>query len=636
VWSHAKASREPPGHRRINDVIQTLRGWRLSAAIFTLHAIVFVALAAWSWRKWLDPVIDVGRELYVPWELTRGHVLYRDIASLFGPLSPYVNALWFRLFGDSLLTLALCNLAIFAAILAAIYHIVRTAADRITATAAGMTALFLFGFSQYIGVGNYNFVTPYSHEATHGLALCIALVLCLYLQLTRGLPIFAVLAGLCFGMVLLTKPDTSVAAIAAVSAAAIGALLLGGDVRRHLARGLPLFVATAIVPPGLFLIYFATKMPFDLALRGAAGAFVTMFVPGIAQNEFYQRVTGFDAPGQNALRMLTMFVGLVVYFAALAAACWTRGDGAPPLVKRLPRLAVFALGVLLAQLGTAFFALPLVCASTVIVYTVSLVRSRDDRAEAQRSLLVIIWSAMALALLAKILLDVRIVHYGFYLSLPATMTGVLVICWTIPRALERRASATAAHTFTAIALCLIVAAIVPYVLQTSKWYETRVVSIGSGTDRFWASRVPAFTQGLAVKEAYEHLEGRIAPEARLAVLPEGVMLNYLLRRDSPLRVINVMPPEIMAFGEDGVLQSLQTQPPEVIVLIHRDLGEYGYPAFGAEPKYGQRTMAWVMANYRVTRDIGHFRPDPSKPAVQILERTPRVRSYNPSRIHADP
>ena len=48
--------------------------------------------------------------------------------------------------------------------------------------------------------------------------------------------------------------------------------------------------------------------------------------------------------------------------------------------------------------------------------------------------------------------------------------------------------------------------------------------------------------------------------ATLAVLPEGVMLNYLLRRDSPLRVINLMPPELLVFGEEGILHALGAQP----------------------------------------------------------------------------
>ena len=155
-------------------------------------------LAWWSWRKWPDPLIDFGRELYVPWRITQGAVLHRDIASLFGPLSPYVNALWFRLFGVSLTTLIFCNLAILAAVLAGLYHLVRLSADRLAATLVTLSVMLLFGFSQYVAVGNYNFVTPYSHETTHGLALSVALMVALHHGFVRRrLTLFAI-AGLCF------------------------------------------------------------------------------------------------------------------------------------------------------------------------------------------------------------------------------------------------------------------------------------------------------------------------------------------------------------------------------------------------------------------------------------------------------
>ena len=75
--------------------------------MLAIHGLAFFALTWWSWRKWPDPLIDFGRELYVPWQITEGRVLYRDIESLFRPLFPYVNALWFRLFGVSLTTLVI-------------------------------------------------------------------------------------------------------------------------------------------------------------------------------------------------------------------------------------------------------------------------------------------------------------------------------------------------------------------------------------------------------------------------------------------------------------------------------------------------------------------------------------------------
>ena len=48
--------------------------------VFLVLFIIFVALAFWSWRKWPDILIDFGHELYIPWQLASGKVLYKDIA----------------------------------------------------------------------------------------------------------------------------------------------------------------------------------------------------------------------------------------------------------------------------------------------------------------------------------------------------------------------------------------------------------------------------------------------------------------------------------------------------------------------------------------------------------------------------
>src|SRR5438477_9341054 len=95
-----------------------------------LIAIAFVIMAIWSWGTWPDPMIDFGRELYTPWQLVQGKVLYRDVASFYGPLSPYVNALWFTIFGISLRTLALCNMAIMIGLIAMLHRLISGIADR--------------------------------------------------------------------------------------------------------------------------------------------------------------------------------------------------------------------------------------------------------------------------------------------------------------------------------------------------------------------------------------------------------------------------------------------------------------------------------------------------------------------------
>jgi Dolichyl-phosphate-mannose-protein mannosyltransferase len=255
----------------------TIQAQRTRAAgLLALHALVLGLLVWWSWRKWPDPFVDFGRELYVPWRLTQGAVLYRDIASLFGPLSPYVNALWFRLLGVSLLTLVAFNIAIFIAIVAGIYYLIRTSTDRVTASAASLIAIALFGFSQYVRVGNYNFATPYSHEATHGVALCVGMLVALHRGVVTGRSRWFAVAGVAFGLVNLTKPEIVLAASAAAIAGAAALLWARLYDGRWLLARFSVFLLAATVPPLSFFVFFLHYMSAGDAARAVAGAWTAL------------------------------------------------------------------------------------------------------------------------------------------------------------------------------------------------------------------------------------------------------------------------------------------------------------------------------------------------------------------------
>src|SRR5689334_4437418 len=91
-------------------------------------AVSFVAAAALTWRKWPDPLVDFGIQLVLPWKISTGSVLYRDLMYLpGGPFSQYFDALLFKLFGVSLLTLVISNLTITAGLLILIYRRFRAA-----------------------------------------------------------------------------------------------------------------------------------------------------------------------------------------------------------------------------------------------------------------------------------------------------------------------------------------------------------------------------------------------------------------------------------------------------------------------------------------------------------------------------
>ena len=598
-----------------------LRRWALSpgATAFIVHAVLFGALAFWSWRKWPDPLVDFGRELYVPSQITQGKVLYRDIASLFGPLSPYMNALWMRVFGVSMMTLAMCNIAIFAGIVACIHRFVRVGTDRFTANAASLFAVTLCGFSQYVSIGNYNFVTPYSHEATHGLALSMMILLVVHQAIaTRRVGLNGV-AGILFGLLLLTKPELPAAVGVAVLIAWVGASQLSKKDRHTVGRMAVVFAAAAILAPASFFMYFRRYMNDPAAFRAVFAAWVSAFNVTIVENPFYRTGMGLDHPARNTVLMLLMFMTFLC-FVVLATLLSTPTTGAPQRSlkrKHIGRMVLVA-AVPFVQILPLARALPLIVTGALAVVSASFWKHTHDRDRAMRWLALMMWCGFALMMLLKIGLNSRIFNYGFYLALPALTVVAIVLCWLIPRHLEQSHPGATARNFGWIAAVSLAASTLPHLGLSNWWYATKTISIGSNADRFYASAYAGLWQGSLLKETLQQL-GKAAKQGdTIAVLPEGVMLNYLSRHASPLHVVNLMPPELITFGEEGVVASLQAAPPDFVVLVHKDTSEYGYPLFGTDQRYGKNTIEWVRARYHAVRTLGHEPMTASGFGIEIL------------------
>ena len=83
-----------------------------------------IVLLWFSGMKWPDVLVEFGRELYVPWMIDEGKVLYRDVLYFASPLSPYWNALWFRLFGPSLSVIVWVNIGLLFLLLLAMYRVI--------------------------------------------------------------------------------------------------------------------------------------------------------------------------------------------------------------------------------------------------------------------------------------------------------------------------------------------------------------------------------------------------------------------------------------------------------------------------------------------------------------------------------
>lgn len=574
----------------------------------------FLSLLAWTWGTWPDVLVDFGRELYVPWQIAQGKRLYLDLAWFNGPLSPHWNALMFRLFGVGLHTLVWVNAVLFALILVLLHSLLRSFGSRTSATIACLLVLVTCGFGQLVGIGNYNYICPYSHEATHGLLLGLAALAVLqrWSGRLRELLLAGGLVGLCF----LTKPETFIAAL--VATAGVAGLRLWSERAggRRIAAAASVFALGLALPVLVAAGLLALAMPAGAAWRGTLGAWPALFATEVATSPFYRTVAGFDEPAAHAFQMLVWAAGTAgLLLPGFLPGFVTRSS-------RQARVSAWTAFVISAVVVAVFYSRipwsssarpwPLFCLGVLVAAVLRLRAGEGGAAPAATAAGLALFS---LALLGKILLNARLHHYGFVLAMPALALLTVVLYDWIPDWVARRGG-TAAVARAGL-LPVLLAFALAHLSLTSRHLAAKQERVAAGPDAFKADPRARAVNAVLDWIASHPAEGGRRPT--VLVIPEGIMINYLARSENPTPFINFMPPEMILFGESKMLAALDSRPPDLIVVTHKPTHEYGLPWFGRS--YARDLSAWIRGRYHPVQVYGDPPLQPaSRYGIAILAR----------------
>jgi hypothetical protein len=610
--------------------------------------IAFILLSWLSWRKWPDPLIDFGQQLYIPWQLAHGAVLYQDIMYLHGCLSVCYHALLFKLFGTSLNVILASNFLILIFLLVLVYRLFLKCSDIWTATTIGL-ALTVLAFSQLLDVGNYNYICPYSHEAFHGIVLAVVMIACLswWLQSGRKLPL--ALAGGCLGLIFLTKPEIFIGAAIP--------FVLGFAFRWRqvpfveLARSLLLALFSSQIPLAGFFIYFRLETVSAGSFHALMGAWLPLLHSPSLHNSYYQKVMGLDAPWFHIRQALIEFGGLVVVIG-LCAWRLTR-----PTLRPLESVVLFAVaGGASVNYGwqNSGHCLPfLLVVAAILLWrewgleakmegerwkmAKTSVPSSILNSPASSPFFPALWLAFSFAMLAKLGFNPQISHYGVFLAMPAFLSAIYLLLHLLPRFLIANCELRTTNPeipirnskfeirnspFRVAILIFLLAGLARLIIQSALLYKDKDFTLGSGGDRTVTYNLKVDPTGAAMASAVAWIETHTAPTDTLAVLPEGAMLNYLTRRDNPTPYA-VFAFEVWAFGEQNMLAAYEKNPPDYIVLIQRDSSEYGVPYFGRQKGYGFDVMQWVGRNYEPVELIGSEPLHSGAFGIKIMKRISR-------------
>jgi len=578
---------------------QWLEGVGILAVITT--TVYFIVL---SWRKWCHPIVDSGRELYTPWRLSEGAVLYRDVDDVYGPLSQYFNAALFKLFGPGMMVLAVANLVIFAGILGLAYLLFRRAWGAVGALGASVVFLTVFAFCPLLDINIFNYALPYSHEATHGMLVMVGLIVAVGRWVEVPRVRWCGVAGGLVGLALVLKPEFIFAAALLV----VTAVTLRR--RQWPQRGgmsVLVFAVAASVPTVVFTCYFMRHFPPLEALSAAGRAWWSLLLmPDILATPYQISSAGWDHPVENFIQHIRKTALVMGVLGGIGG--WV----ALGLRMRGFRRAIMLMVAVAAALGAGILAdwsaIGKSLLGSVLIYlcfawfrwrrSARWATGEQVATQQWRLLLAVVASAM----MARMILNGRIVQFGFFQAVLAAMVVTAVICaeaaeW-MPNVKERRLSVVLAVAG------LLLPGLVWAGMRAREYYGWQTLAVADARDRFYHFEPEIEASGQLMNDVLGVLR-ELPRETTLLALPEGSMVNYLARLRSPLPQFQYYSFTTEAGREKGIVDALRLRPPDRVVVISRfGLGDFGIVRYGERDGAGRQIIEWVNQNYRITHRFG--------------------------------
>jgi hypothetical protein len=498
------------------------------ALIATVIAVAAIAFAQ-SYARWLDPIIDTGRDLYIPERLARGAKLYRDIRYQYPPLAPYLLALITGGIGHSLAAYMAIGVAQSATIAASLWIALRRPLPAFAATLC-FVAMCFCGASTW----GANFIFPYSYGATIGMTLlCIALAA--FVHARHAVAIGAlVLASWC-------KVEYAVAALVIVIILTIA--------RRITWRLLAAYCGAMIATIAAVAFYFRDTRWWSENVFAA-------WQHGARAKRFFEVVSGFaDWRGQ----LLQIAAGIAGIATILFLQRWRHW---------LAAIAIVIVAVLIAD--HSFFRAWAVLQWIALGW--ALLRDRESP--------LVVFAAFSVACTLRIPLNVSPSWYGFVLTVPTIALAAYTLFCYLPR---RNAMAL-------LWLAPFVASAGSDLWQQHERYAEKRYAIVTprGTFYDWnADRARTLNSVIGAVQG-----------GTLAVIPEGITINYLANVPTTLSFHTFTPVEVDApQTEDAIVREFTLHPPDRVLMVSRDLREYGARGFGFD--YDVRAGALIRSQYRV-------------------------------------
>jgi hypothetical protein len=518
------------------------------------------------------------------------------------------------------MTLAFFNVGVVIIITYCIYRFFRHTANSITAmmTAAAFLSIFAFKFP------NYNYITPYAYALTHGIALSLFSILAFYQYIKKQNNFRVVIIGLLIGTIFLTKLEVFFASMAAIGTGFIVLWYVEQFSLRKIIKVSAILFFSLLLPTAVFTIYFSFFMPFQEALLSILTQYRQLFETAMTSNAFYLRVTGREA----SLFYLGKILLVTGWYVLLFCLMWSVAR----LVERISSTHYRVIIVIVAGASALFllhfmndapsnwldvripFAFQVVVAVMGIVYGLTIWKSRKEKGKALSALPMLVFIIFGFVMVLKMILRVTINVYGFALTMPATLVVVAGLVYHVPRLVAKNAqSTTFIRILSIIMVTMFLVMEIGVIIDT---YLMRNYPIDTGKEKIITYGPVLSNEGPVIDETLKKINETIKPNENFLVIPEGILLNYLTRRESPSPYTSFLLGDLVMHHEEKMVEKLSRRLPDYVILIDRGVGEWGFKKFGVDT--GTKISGWVIKNYIPICTIGNIPFQGSYPCNGVI------------------
>lgn len=559
-------------------------------------AVMFGLLLATTWQRWTNPVVDHGREMFLPTRILDGERLYEDIQYLYGPFAPYFNAALYRLFGVHLFVLHAAGAVCAVLILGLCYWLARQLLSAWEAALA--TGLVLVVCALQVR-GNY--LSPYSFAALYGLLFALGALVAAVRYLQSGQLGWSFGAGVWVGLAAISKFEAALAALAGAAVALAARALLARRLTWHapVACGAPVVLITAAAF-GLVLRHVHWHVLLNDNYLFLANAPAQLIY-------FNKLVSGLLWPLAGLLFSLSglgvcgVLAGVIALLAALISC--SAGPERRTAVQRATLLIILSAGwwgLLMWRWNFDSLNYNLLSSSSLILALLSTVLvCRIVRAHlagapvALENCLLLVLAVFGFFASLRVILNVTLVgpYVPFFLPVPIIVHLILLLRYVPPFfATSERLRANVG-------------------LVATTWLGLAVLWLGShsvydfhmqqtfriDTPRGNLLTAPHIGQPFAAALSYVRQHTR--PEDFVLAVPQATGINFLAERRYPFREDIVLPGFITGAKERAAIDRIKMLQVPLILVINLNTSDFRDKSFGVD--YNREMMDWIKQHYRL-------------------------------------